>query len=166
MTIITSLLDVYSCLAKAQHGVSKVNQLPWQYYERIQHLLNKELQKITEGTYDGVLKKNEGKLKEGLLANNSTIVTEPPRRSNQYNIDKSCTEQVVDGKETVIKFVEILMSSLKERISEDGVVKIMKEVFHDWKDEELPMLVEITNSSGRDYGDTDKLTEEYKSTKY
>ena len=33
------LMEIYSCISKAQHGVSKVNQLPWQFFDRVDHLI-------------------------------------------------------------------------------------------------------------------------------
>ena len=38
VALMHGLMDVYACLSKAQHGVSKVNQLPWHYKHRVDYL--------------------------------------------------------------------------------------------------------------------------------
>ena len=35
MTIIYGIFYIYDCLAKAQHGVSKVNRFPWEFSDRV-----------------------------------------------------------------------------------------------------------------------------------
>ena len=50
--MIYHMFDIYSCLAKAQHGVSKINQLPWHYTDRIDHFKD-DLDKVVQQGYGG-----------------------------------------------------------------------------------------------------------------
>ena len=38
MTIVYGLCDIYEIIASTQHGVSTVNQLPWEYNEKVEAL--------------------------------------------------------------------------------------------------------------------------------
>ena len=73
-TVMLALQDVYSCLSKAQHGVTRVNQLPWQFHERIQHLID-ELQKIKDKQFHGCISSQLENLMKAEFKNGSTIVT-------------------------------------------------------------------------------------------
>ena len=57
----SGLYDVYNSVAKAQHGVCTIRQLPWDYEERI-GVLKKELNAIISDSYPGFLKKAKDKL--------------------------------------------------------------------------------------------------------
>ena len=52
IVVLHSLYDVYNVVAKAQHGVSKVNQLPWEYGDRVERL-EAELTAIKDRKYNG-----------------------------------------------------------------------------------------------------------------
>ena len=36
VSLLLGLLDYYDILSKAQHGASTVNQLPWEFYDKVQ----------------------------------------------------------------------------------------------------------------------------------
>lgn len=55
-TIMYGLLDVYSLVSKAQHGLSKVNQFPCEFSDRVDHLVE-ELTKFQSDEVEGELKK-------------------------------------------------------------------------------------------------------------
>ena len=52
VTLIRGLLDIYTCLSKTQHGVRKVNRLPWHYTHRIENL-HENLNKISVNKFKG-----------------------------------------------------------------------------------------------------------------
>ena len=90
VTVIYGLLDIYSYLAKAQHGVSKVNQFPWNYSDRVSHL-KFLLDKIGSKDFDKcVLKERKSQLEQCQFPDGSSIRTEyPPRqtRSEDFSFD-------------------------------------------------------------------------------
>ena len=124
------LYDVYNALAKAQHGVSKVNQLPWEYDDRLKHLED-ELTSIINNTYSGYLRKNQSKLSDGLLPDDFPVVTEVRRltRRTAATGSKSNEDLMSEGKEIVSKFAWDLNNNIKERIETDNVAKLIRDVF-------------------------------------
>ena len=38
MTIVYDIFNIGDCLAEAQHGMSKVNQFPWEFSDRVNQL--------------------------------------------------------------------------------------------------------------------------------
>ena len=38
MTIVYGIFNICDCLAEAQHGMSKVNQFPWEFSDRVNQL--------------------------------------------------------------------------------------------------------------------------------
>ena len=91
-TIIFGLYDIYKLISKCQHGVSQVNQLPWQYNEKLENL-KKDLMEISLDSYCGELKDREGKLLEGLIEDekqeNFPVMTEMSRTTKS-----TCTKKI------------------------------------------------------------------------
>ena len=75
ITILFGLPDVYHVIAKCQHGVCKVNQLPWIFHDKIDELKS-NLELIKARSYNGFFKRQEDNLKKRLLPDGFPIVTE------------------------------------------------------------------------------------------
>ena len=98
ITFMYGLLDVYSALAKAQHGVSKVNQLPWHYNQRIDHLIE-ELEEIEKDTHKGKLLKVNPKLQQAMFEDDTPICTEFRRVTRYYeSFDDNIQSRMNKGK--------------------------------------------------------------------
>ena len=159
---IYGLYDIYNALAKAQHGVCKINQLPWEYDERIQKLKG-ELRCIIDGTYSGFLSKHKQKLLNGLLHDDFPIVTEMRRVTRRATLEvlKPNENLFEEGRLIATKFAARIIKNLDDRIENDSVCKLITESFRDWNKESLISLITLANSSGRNYGDQDKLLDQY-----
>ncbi|CAL4095347.1 unnamed protein product, partial [Meganyctiphanes norvegica] len=106
------LMDIYTELAKAQHGVCKINQLPWEYYDRIDRL--KENLKGMSTDMGPNLKKHYADLVLGLI-NGTTINTVERRRTRGYTSSES-KDEVAEGIKNVQEFSELLIKTLNERV--------------------------------------------------
>ena len=98
VTIAVGLLDYYHELAKAQHGASKVNLLPWEFYDRVSQLAAR-LELMSKSINDKVWKNltsHMDNLKLGII-NNVHIGTELPTvlRSNEQDNDPSVHVKVL-----------------------------------------------------------------------
>ena len=154
------LFDLYNCLSKFQHGVCTVNQFPWDYYERKDKMIE-ELKAISNDQLkDSMLKKEDVNLTNGVLPCGTPIVTETrrPLRSDST----SPIDPVKLAKDTLKDYSDRIITGLNDRVQQPEVVKVMKSVFHHWRIEDLGRYVHIANSSGRDYGSIEKLTEQYR----
>ena len=94
VALVYHLYDIYSMLSKAQHGVCKVNQLPWHFNDRIDHLKS-DLNTVMDDGYEGPNKEAKMKLSVGEFETGTLITTEE-RRVTRVTIDSS---YIVDGKE-------------------------------------------------------------------
>ena len=159
---IYGLYDIYNVLAKAQHGVCKINQLPWEYDERIQKLKG-ELRCIIDGTHSGFLSKHKQKLLNGLLHDDFPIVTEMRRVTRRATLEvlKPNEKLFEEGRLIATKFAARIIKNLDERIENDSVCELITESFREWNKESLINLITLANSSGRNYGDQDKLLDQY-----
>lgn len=143
----------------AQHGLSKVNQFPWEFSDRVDHLVG-ELTKFQSDKIEGELKKAEPSLKQGVFPEGTLIATEPARQLR--NTDSfTLEEQISRGKGVCKQFAKELIIQLEARITEKRLLKLMKAVFHNWEDGKLKELLEIANCSGRNYGTLEVLTEQF-----
>ena len=154
--------DIYNVLAKAEHGVCKINQLPWEYDERI-NKLKKELEEIAKGTYLGFYSKHRQNLLEGLLHDNFPIVTELRRVTRRATLDCSkTTDQLVEeGVLVAAQFAQRINHNHKSRIEKDGVSQLTAGAFRDWYVSSFRLLVDVANSSGRNYANLEKLGAQY-----
>ena len=75
-----SLFDFYNILAKVQHGVCKINQLPWEYDDRLDKM-KKSLTELKKGTYEGQMKKTEPFIKGGIFSSGMPIITETKQKN-------------------------------------------------------------------------------------
>ena len=150
------LYEIYSVLAKGQHGVCKINQLPWHFQGRIKHLKD-DLEAISKDSYEGPLKEEKAKLNEGLFITGTLIVTEERRPTRSGSASDTSANIVKLSKETIKKFINRLTSEISDRISDNPVVDLMKETFVEFKPDSLHDLLKIANSSGRHYGQFENL---------
>ena len=160
VAMVYHLHDVFNVLSKAQHGVSKVNQLPWHYFDRLDHLKS-DLEAVMKDDYEGPNKAAKEKLKLGEFEGGTLIVTEERRRTRVTNADSSGLEGTLSkAKMSVNKFVTELKSEIDDRIKKDQKVELMKKVFENFEIEALAKLLEIASASGRQYGSVEVLTEQ------
>ena len=160
ITIIYGLFDIYDCLAKAQHGVSKVNQFPWEFNDRVQQLkLN--LKAITNSSYDGLFFKNKESLEKAEFPDGVSIITETKRNSRSKEAEGIET-QIIKGQEIVIKFAKSLACNLELRINTGEVTTLTKSAFHFWNEEAIERIIFLTESSGRKYGNKTDLLDQFK----
>ena len=165
VTVIYGLLDIYSYLAKAQHGVSKVNQFPWNYSDRVSHL-KFLLDKIGSKDFDKcVLKERKSQLEQCQFPDGSSIRTEYPRQTRSEDFYFDVTNEIDKGENLISKFARSISVHLSQRIETSEVITLMKEAFHDWNDTALDNLVSIANSSGRHYGSSETLLCQFKELK-
>ena len=122
----------YSVLSKAQHVVSKVNQLPWHYTEWL-HQLKSDLKDVMKKSYEGSLKIAKEKLKLGELETGTLIVTEEQRRTRVTIDENSISEEMEKARQNVSPFCTALISDIDDRVNVDVKVGIMREVFADFK---------------------------------
>ena len=146
----------YSVLSKAQHVVSKVNQLPWHYTEWL-HQLKSDLKDVMKKGYEGSLKIAKEKLKLGELETGTLIVTEERRRTRVTIDENSISEEMEKARQNVCPFCTALISDIDDRVNVDVKVGIMREVFADFKPATLSKLLRIAESLCRNYGSLDKL---------
>ena len=59
------------------------------------------------------------------------------------------------------QFSRELITQLDARITQKSLLVLMKTVFHSWDEAKLKELLEIANSSGRNYGTLEVLTKQY-----
>ena len=158
------MYEMYNILAKCQHGVSRVNQLPWHYYERIE-TLKQDLVKITEKGYqsesDGVLKVAKEKLKLGEFETGTLICTEErrPLRSSTTHTP-SIEEEIERARSTARQYVNSLTSDIAKRIKTSPTVELMRQVFVEFNTTALSDLLGIASKSNRTYGDVKVLQEQ------
>ena len=153
--VLGQIWDIYNVLAKAQHGVCKINQLPWEYDERI-NKLKKELEEIAKGTYLGFYSKYRQNLLERLLHNNFPTIKELRRVTRRATLDCSkTTDQLVEeGVLVAAQFAQRINNNLKSRIEKDRVAELIAGAFRDWDVSTFRLLVDVANSSGRNYAST------------
>ena len=162
VTIIFKLFDIYSTLSKAQHGVSRINQIPWEYDERILHL-KEELKQIKEETYKGYYEKHKQGLLKGVLPTGFPVVTEPQRPSRRVTAEEESPNAEIMKRADikVKKYATTLTEGIDRRLTGDKVTEKIKKVFKEWKEDELEGLVTLANSSERHYGELQVLRAEY-----
>ena len=151
-------------LSKCQHGVSKVNQIPWHYHDRIDHLKD-DLNKVITTEYGGPNKDAKIKLKSGEFVTGTLIVTEARRSTRSSNVDGCDIDQAAidSARNVAVKFVDTLKSEIDRRICEDRVTKLMKKTFSgNFEETALTELLDIAKSSGRNYGNIDDLISQQK----
>lgn len=156
IAIVYHLHDVIDVLSKAQHGVSKVNQLPWHYNDRLDHL-KADLSAVMKEDYEGPNKAAKSKLKQGEFETGTLIATEERRRT-RVTVESSNEESRSKARTTVSQFVEEMKSEIDRRISIDHKVELMRKVFKDFDPIALAELLEIAVSSGKEYGSLDNLS--------
>ena len=129
VTLIRGLLDIYTCLSKTQHGVSKVNQLPWHYTHRIENL-QENLHKISVNQFEeGNLKKSIPKLQQALFHDDTPICNEKTRPLWQAvnNDNVVCIKQ---GLILLSDFAISLENYIKSRISISKFCELTEKGFH------------------------------------
>ena len=166
VTLCYGLYDIYRILAKAQHGVSKVNQLPWEYDDKIE-ALKLDLNSLKNETFEGDLSKNEKFLEMGVFPNGMPIYTKPRKATRSAN-ELSNSSLIEEGKTHIKTFLNIFITSIEDRIVAHPVTSLTKDVFKDWKEDKLINLVELANASdsGRNYGEYTTLFKQFKSLKH
>ena len=73
-TIIYGTFDIYDCLAKAQLGVSQINQFSWEYSDRVDQL-KLHLKAIINFSHDGLFKKKKESLEKAEFPDGISIIT-------------------------------------------------------------------------------------------
>ena len=165
VAMVYHMYDVYAALAKAQHGVSKVNQLPWHYNERLDHLKS-DLKEVMKKDYEGPLKLAKAKLKVGEFETGTLIVTEERRKTRVTVGENSISEDIEKARENVSKFTTALISDIDERINVDSKVGLMRKTFAEFDPVALSELWKIAQSSGRSYGSLDELQTQLNTLKH
>ena len=160
VTVVYGLCDVYLSLYRAQHGVCKVNQLPWEFNDKVQVLIS-ELQNISNHTHNGRLSKNKDNLLKGLLEDGSPIIIEK-NKGTRSSTEVNPEAQVSKGMDLVREFSKSLIENIQDRCGENGLSSLMKSVFYNWKEDDLVTLLDIAHRSGRSYGNCSVLREEYR----
>ena len=160
IALIYHLHDIYIALAKAQHGVSKVNQLPWHYNDRIDHFI-KTLDVVTEENYEGQHKEAKEWLRKGEFATGTLIMTEERRKTRQTG-SVTIHNEIEEGRIIAKQFAQVLKQEVQRRIEDDKVVKLMKDVFTNFNVSSLATLHQMASQSGKDYGTFPALTKQLK----
>ena len=155
VAIIYGLLDVYTVISKAQHGLCKVNQFPWEFIDRVDYLIL-QLTQIEEEKFDGEFKKVEGGLRNGVFPEGTLISTEPPR-DLRNSVGTNLEGNINRSKGTVKLFVTELKTQVQKRVTESDVTNLTRDVFHNWQVSKLKPLLQMANASRRNYGEIDVL---------
>ena len=119
---------------------------------------------MSEDEYEGPLKEEKAMLNNGLFKTGTLVVTEErrPTRSSDDSTGTSPSEIIKASKLTIKKFVGNLLSELNIRIADDQVVELMRQTFASFDSDSLAQLLELANSSGRQYGDFELLNDQLK----
>ena len=166
VTTMAVLNEVYTALSKCQHGMSKVNQLPWEFFDRADHMVASlnDIAKYTSDAYgSGTLKK----MMPGLL--NAEIGGVPiqteSRRITKSSETLNLTERIEKGIQLGAEFAAAIVSEMGYRLIRDDLIKLMKSVFYNWEEEDLCALLKVANESGRTYGSLEELSVEFRTLK-
>ena len=146
MSVIYGLLDIYTALAKAQHGVSKINQFPWNYSDRVTYLKD-TLNKIASGKMEkGMLHDRKSELELCQFPDGSSIRTEFPRHTRNVE-DPSGNSEVEKGLKIIRSFAKSISCNVGNRIKIPDIFTMCKDAFHNWDDVALERLISIANNS-------------------
>ena len=164
ITICYFLLDFYNILAKAQHGVCKINQILWEYDNKLEKM-KRSLTELKGGTYDGQMKKTEPFIQFGIFPSGMTIATEPKKSLRSGN-DLSNQTMIEDGKKIICDFIDRFNASINRRIEKSNVTMLTRQVFKEWDEDKLQDLLDIAETSDRNYGDCNDLLLQYNTLKH
>ena len=120
VSILYCLYDFYNCLAKGQHGVTRVNQFPWQFFDRLEHL-KKAMVDMVDGNYDGLRNKVTPLLDSGLLADGSPIVTEVRRHVRSEEPVDNAAKGAKKGIDIFVEFTNKFLEVVNHRIPENNL---------------------------------------------
>ena len=165
------LLDLYHELAKTQHGCSKVNQLPWEAYDRVESLKTR-LDEMSSSNYDDMacwksLCKYKSDLEQGII-DEVPIVTETKRSLRNSGGSKTIDSILKATFDTLVAICKRMKEELCSQVSEPELISHIRNAFSHWEEESLIALLKIANSQGneqRHYGDEEPLLEQYKELK-
>ena len=163
VTIAVGLLDYYHELAKAQHGASKVNLLPWEFYDRVSQLAAR-LELMSKSINDKVWKNltsHMDNLKLGII-NNVHIGTELPTVLRSNELDNDPSVHVKGAIETLQNITKLMSEQLRKDIGEPSLITDMRQAFSQWSESHFIKLIEKSKQANRDYGTADLLIKEYK----
>ena len=137
VTITMGLLDYYHELAKAQHGASKVNLLPWEFYDRVSQLaarLELMFKSVTDKVWKN-LTSHMDDLKLGII-NNVHIGTELPNMLRSNELDSDPSVHVKGAIETLQNITSLCLNSSEVRtdIGEPSLITDMRQAFSQWSE--------------------------------
>ena len=167
--LIIGLKDIYHELAKAEHGCSKVNQMPWEAYDRVSALEEKLNQLTSSDDWDlwKSLAQYKTSLLEGVI-DDVPIVTETRRLLRSGSLAQANTLDTILNKsyEQLKKIAHQMVTELKNQITEPELITQIRKAFLHWDEEAVSELISVANSQGNlDYGKLDVLLEQYRTLK-
>ena len=168
VTIVVGLMDYYHVLAKAQHGASTVNQLCWEFYDKVE-VLRDTLENMSKGELDKWpnLKHCLNSLEISEIQN-VPIATEMPKQTRQHTANDSEHDPIENNRKIISSARKVLgkvCSTMKEQLHEriviPDLINTIKKAFFKWESTELQKLIQISAKSGRYYGNKTTLMDEY-----
>ena len=107
-------------------------------------------------------------LKMGILKN-VPIVTEPGNNLRSRNKENELNDPAATNEAEISKallelqnITKLMITQLKENIAEPLLVTKMREAFVNWNEDSLKALITMSVTSERNYGNKDKILEEFR----
>ena len=128
------MLDYYHFLAKTQHGASAVNQLPWEFYDKVNILADKldNLSKSNETEWP-ILSTYIEKLKLGKIDGVSIQSSVEYITSNLCSSNPQQNNSIQEAVKEIQKIAKLMSQQLKCDINEPVIITNISQDFRDWK---------------------------------
>ena len=146
VSLVLGLLHYYDILSKAQHGSSTVNQLPWEFYDKVQ-VLEKKLAILSTTDDWPTLTKYKKELEVGTIegVHIGTETVSSLRSTETFGL--RFKEQVIKATEYLKLIAKHMSSQIKIYIFEPKLISCMRLAFTQWDEENCLKLIEVSKGA-------------------